>query len=187
MWPEPNGQQFSVRATNLFFDVNVTRITPTVVDKNSKSPSLMFTALWCDSGLSKQSESHWWRHCGRICPGAAMSPQSTSDYTLSTPSHPRREPLAQRPYSPVTSHCPWWKAEDIAYVTPFLYKPPMSRPISFPLLFLSSPASSVCFPPDLSQDLWCSDWQACRPQSDQLIPGVNNVAMKSLRISAKSQ
>ena len=39
MWPEPNGQQFSVRATNLFFDVNVTRITPAVGDENSKSPS----------------------------------------------------------------------------------------------------------------------------------------------------
>ena len=69
LWPEPNGQQFNIEATDLFFDVNVTRITPAVVDENSKSPS--FT----------------------------------------------------------------------------------SQSISFPTLFLSSPASSMCFPPNFSRDL----------------------------------
>ena len=38
--PEPNSQQFNVRATEPFFDVNVTRITPVDVDGNSKSRPL---------------------------------------------------------------------------------------------------------------------------------------------------
>ena len=57
IWPEPNSQQFNVQATDLFFDVNMTRITPAVADENRKSPSFTFYRSQCDAGRPEQSES----------------------------------------------------------------------------------------------------------------------------------
>ena len=70
IWLEPNSQQFNIGATDLFFEVNVTKITPTVVDENSKSLSFTLTAL----GAIPVGPNSLKAEDGDVVIGAAMSP-----------------------------------------------------------------------------------------------------------------